>query len=85
MPSKHKRVKEISNCCGAPAKVYTSPDDIDKLGCTMYYVCTECGEPCNIIFKQRKTWKINPKTRITPNKKLAIPKIKERLIEEDLL
>jgi len=58
-----------SKCCGAKVRVHTSPDEIDKIGCTMYHICTDCGKPCDIIIKERHTWKINPKTRIVPNKK----------------
>ena len=66
-----KKSKSIykSRCCNAKVKSVTSPDEIDKLGCTMVCVCTECNKPCDIYIPERKTWAINPKTRIVPNKK----------------
>jgi hypothetical protein len=61
--------KRKSKCCGAKVKVHTEPDDIDKIGCTMYYVCTKCNQPCDVISKERQTWAINPKTQIVPDKR----------------
>lgn len=64
-----KKSKYISKCCGAKTKVCTSPDEIDEIGCTMYTICIKCNQPCDIVIKERRTWEINPKTRIVPNKK----------------
>ncbi len=58
-----------SKCCGAKVKIYSSPDDIDKVGCTMYHICTECGQACDIMILTRHTWTRNPVTQIIPNKK----------------
>jgi hypothetical protein len=64
-----KRSNYKSKCCGTKVRVESSPDDIDKKGCTMYYVCTKCNQPCDVLTNERRTWAINPKTRIVPNKK----------------
>jgi hypothetical protein len=78
-----------STCCGAEITSITSPDEIDKIGCTCYCVCTKCGEPCDIYSKPRAVWNINPKTRIVPNKKkkdwnkLSKQEVKKYLQEED--
>lgn len=61
--------KYKSKCCGAIVKVHTSPDEIDKVGCTMYHICTKCGEACDVYLKERRTWNINPAEQIIPNKK----------------
>lgn len=58
-----------STCCNAEIKVHTSSDEIDKEGCTNYYVCTKCHQPCNFYLKERKVWIRNPKTQIISNKK----------------
>ena len=58
-----------SKCCGAKVRVHSEPDDIDKLGCTMYHVCTECNQPCDVISKERRVWTINPKTQVVPDKR----------------
>ena len=65
MSKKKKPLK--SRCCNAPVRV-EGMDDFDKQ-CTMYHVCTKCNNACDVIIKERKTWKINPKSRIVPNKK----------------
>ena len=71
--SKKNKSTLKSACCKAELK-YSSPapDFIGEkeptIG-TCYCICSKCGEPCNIISDERKTWKINPKTRVVPNKK----------------
>lgn len=67
--TKKKKNNYKSKCCGAKIRVHYAPDDIDKIGCTMYHVCTDCGQACDIIIRTRRTWTINPKTKIMPNKK----------------
>lgn len=76
-----------SNCCNAKVK-YSDilPDFIGdknpKIG-TVYYICTKCGEACDVHINIRKTWTINPKTRIVPNKKKnQKKKIAEQEIKE---
>jgi hypothetical protein len=68
--SSKKKTKLKSTCCDAPVKIGGVGDfnDKDKV-CTLYSVCTKCGNPCDIKSTVRKTWEINPKTRIAPNKK----------------
>jgi hypothetical protein len=50
-----------SKCCNAKVKVVGNV--------TMYHVCTKCHQPCDTFYVERKTWEINPKTRVVPNKK----------------
>jgi len=64
-----------SKCCGAKVRYSDfSPDFIgdkpetQRIG-TCYYICTKCNQACDIIIPIRKTFKINPKTRVQPNKK----------------
>ena len=73
--SKNKRkVTERSKCCNAKVRVIMSKDffgddpNTQKMG-TCHYECTKCHKDCDIFYVQRRTWKINPKTRIRPNKK----------------
>lgn len=68
MSKKNKSIYK-SRCCNSNVKTVSVPDEIDKIGCTMYCVCVKCNKPCDIYIPERKTWKINPKTRIVPNKK----------------
>jgi hypothetical protein len=40
--------QELSACCLAPVKIEGEPDfPGDKHACTQYYVCTNCGKPCD--------------------------------------
>lgn len=65
-----KKTNLKSNCCNAKIKVGGIGDfEGDKIACTIYYVCTKCQEACDVHIQERKTWAINPKTRIVPNKK----------------
>lgn len=41
---------------------------------TMYYICLKCGEPCDTFLVERKTWQINPRTRVVPNKRKKLNK-----------
>jgi hypothetical protein len=86
------KIKKIVNnlksiCCNANVRI-EGMDDFDKQG-TMYHVCTTCNQPCDVIFKIRKGWEINPVTRIIPNKKkikstkLTAKEIKEIKKQED--
>lgn len=67
--TKHNNSQFKSKCCHEAVRVSCSPDEIDKIGCTMYYTCTGCQEACDVFIPERKTWTINPKTRVVPNKK----------------
>jgi len=62
-----------SKCCKAKIKVIHGMSDFigDKnpTVCTMHYECCKCGKPCDILIPIRKEWKMNPKTRVQPNKK----------------
>lgn len=69
MGKKKNKTKLLSTCCSAETKVHTSGDEIDKVGCTNYMVCSKCGEPCNFYTKTRGVWQINPVTKVIPNKK----------------
>lgn len=71
----------LSKCCGAKTVVRSSPDEIDKIGCTMFYVCLACGNPCDIYGKERKSWKINPATKVIKDKR---EKEKNKLTEKEI-
>jgi len=62
-----------SKCCKAKVKIVMAKDffgDVPKqLIGTCYYICCKCNNPCDIFFPVRKKFKINPKTRVQPNKK----------------
>lgn len=72
--SKNKSSNLRSVCC--KAKV-TPGNNI--------WICTKCKNECTMMLNTRKTWAINPKTRIVPNKKRALSdkEIKEILRNED--
>lgn len=71
---KNKKKSTLKSvCCKAELK-YSSPapDFFGEKGLTIgtcYCICSKCGEPCNIMVDERRTWAINPKTRVVPNKK----------------
>ena len=78
--SNKKKSKIKSECCKAgvrysePAPDFigdSSPQNLSKphIG-TCYAICMLCGQPCNIYFSIRKTWKRNPSTKIKPSKKI---------------
>ena len=76
-----------SVCCGAEIKFSEfAPDFIGDNPQTMTIgtvscLCTECGEPCNIYIKNRRTWKINPVTKIKGDER---GKIKERQAKREI-
>ena len=45
-----KNIKTISVCCSAEVRVCGGTYDFigESAGCTMYYVCMKCNEPCDI-------------------------------------
>jgi len=51
-----KKDNQLSKCCNAKVKLGGTPDFIgsDEI-CTVYNVCTKCGQPCDI--KKVKTKK----------------------------
>lgn len=68
-----------STCCNAEIKTNMVPDFIgdnpkNMIIGTCYYICTKCDEPCNSYLKERKTWKINPATKIIGDKREKIHK-----------
>ena len=68
--SKRNKSKLKSNCCNADIKIGGVPDfEGDKSACTQYYVCVKCNEACDVHSNKRKTWTINPKTQIIPDKR----------------
>lgn len=86
MSNKHKSGLK-SNCCNATAKAdaYIA-DDTNQVVETMYFRCTECGEACDVHSNERKVWKINPETRIIPNKRrkeLTDREVRDYLLNED--
>ena len=70
---KNKNTSEHSKCCGAKVKI------VGKT--TMHYECRKCGEACDIYFKIRKTWKINPTTKIKKDKR---PKFEIKLTKKEI-
>jgi hypothetical protein len=76
-----------STCCKSEIKYSDfAPDFIGdnpktmKIG-TVSCLCTKCGEPCNIYLKNRKTWKINPATKVKGDERA---KIKEKEIKKQI-
>jgi len=61
MGKSKNRPSARSMCCSAKVKIVGNV--------TMYHVCTKCHEVCDIFYVERKTWEINPRTRVVPNKK----------------
>lgn len=47
----------------------------------MYYACSCCNKPCDIIYTERKVWKINPQTKV---KKDERQKIKRKEIKKEI-
>lgn len=64
--TQHNKSQFKSKCCHETVKVLCSPD---KIGYTMCYICSGCQEACDVFIPERRTWEINPKTRVVPNKK----------------
>lgn len=63
-----------SQCCNAEVKVDMSPDFVGDNPKTMLigtccWICNKCKQPCDIYFKERKTWTRNPVEQVVPNKK----------------
>jgi hypothetical protein len=62
-----------STCCKADIK-YSDPapdfigDKNPTIG-TCYCICSECKKPCNIMINKRRTWKINPVTKVKGDKR----------------
>jgi len=69
-----------SNCCNAKIKV-EGDEDFKGITCTMYYVCTKCKKDCDFHLDDRKTWKINPVTKVKGDNR---GKIKEKLIKKEI-
>ena len=83
-------VKKVNNlrslCCNAPAKVEGAPDFVgdnpkNMRECTCWYACTKCHQSCDVYSNARKTWTINPKTQIVPNKR---EKIRNKEINKEI-
>lgn len=77
----------LSTCCNAKIK-YSDPapdflGDTHPLIGTCCCLCSKCGEACNVYEKTRKTWKINPATKIKQNeKKIKKVKLTKKEIDE---
>jgi hypothetical protein len=65
-----KKSKIKSECCHAEIRYSDiAPDFIEDNPATMrigtcYCICSKCNQPCNIYVPIRKTWAINPKTKV---------------------
>ena len=71
-----------SDCCRAKVKISGIGDfEGDKSACTQYYVCTKCNKACDVYIPIRKTWKINPSTKVKGDERA---KIKEKEINEEI-
>jgi L-lactate utilization protein LutB len=84
-----KKSKIKSACCKAPIiSSEPAPDFIgDKnpsVG-TCCCICTKCNKPCNFYIPIRRTWTINPKTKVKGDEREELTKkeIKKILKEED--
>jgi len=85
-----------SECCKVEVRYSDcAPDFIGDDPKTMQIgtcccICSKCNQPCNIYVPIRKTWKINPQTKIIPNKKkklstkLSAKELKEIHKNEDI-
>lgn len=67
--SKKNKSTLKSNCCNSNIRIEGGEDFGKQFGGTYYYVCNECNQACDVHADERKTWEINPKTRVVPNKK----------------
>ena len=76
-------MSQKSKCCGAKVKVCGTGDfnDNDRI-VTCHYECLKCGEICDVIYVERKTWSRKPQTQIIPNKKKAKVKLTKQEIDK---
>jgi hypothetical protein len=44
-------------------------------------ICSKCGEPCNLMINERRTWTRNPKTQILKDKR---KKIKDKITKKEI-
>jgi hypothetical protein len=89
--NKEKVMKNIrgnlkSNCCNAEIKIDMTSDFYGDNPKTMqigtcYYVCIECKQACDVHSNQRRTWKINPVTKIKGDER---DKIKEKELNKEI-
>jgi hypothetical protein len=76
-----------SECCKAEIRYSESaPDFIGDDPKTMRVgtccaICSKCGKPCSFYIPRRKTWKINPITKVKGDGR---GKIKEKLTEKEI-
>ena len=90
MAKKRNSSSERSKCCGARVKVHISSDDIDKIGCTMYYICTKCKEACDIYVATRRLWAMDSHTKVLEDNRskqrneLTKKEVRRILLNEDL-
>jgi len=82
-----KKSKIKSECCKVPIRYSDfAPDFIGddpktmRVG-TCYAICNKCNQPCNIYIPIRKTWKINPATKVKGDKR---EKIKDKEINKEI-
>jgi L-lactate utilization protein LutB len=77
-----KKSKEKSNCCHAKVRVSGIGDfEGDKIACTLYYICTKCNQPCDVYIPIRRTWNINPVTKVKGDSR---GKEKEKLTKKEI-
>jgi uncharacterized C2H2 Zn-finger protein len=84
---KNNQVSERSQCCNAKVRVIMSKDffgdnpNTQIIG-TCHYECLKCHQACDVIFRARKTWTINPATKIIPNKRKQSKKLNKKELEK---
>lgn len=75
MAKKKNNLSERSKCCNSKVVV--------RGRTTLHYVCLACGQACDVIFLGRRTWKINPATKIKEDEREKITdKLSKKEIEE---
>lgn len=78
-----KKSKYKSTCCNASIRLEGTVGDFhdqDKSS-TLIAVCTKCNNPCSIKFKVRKTWEINPVTKIKEDER---KKFQDKLTKKEI-
>jgi L-lactate utilization protein LutB len=83
---KKKKSNLKSNCCNADIKVDMAPDFYGDNPKTMIigtccYICNRCNQACDVHINIRKTWAINPATKIKGDER---GKFKEKLTKKEI-
>lgn len=78
-----KKSNYKSACCNAPIRLGGGVGDFseDDKSCTLYAICTKCNNSCDIKSQTRKTWAINPSTKIQKDER---KKFKDKLTKKEV-